>query len=202
MSTVLAHVHETTEGVATAEYTPPHPPRSETPEYAKAHRFLVYTKNKPCEVCGVTQRTLKNPKRNPFGATAVETHHFPIERSLADACDPAKVHEDFPQVYDRATLMAFVDSPANLKVLCSVHHRSPEHGIHHLLPQDFAVQRYLLDGYVIAGKPADAATIEATDERIMQADGLENPPVAPTRARTPRRASRARRAAKAKGVGA
>lgn len=173
MTPTLAHVHETHEGAATIELSPPHPPRVETPEYARAHKFLVYTKNAPCLRCGVTRRTLKNPAKNPMGAKALETHHFPIERSLMDACDPAKVHKDFPQVYDRATLAAFVDSPGNLIVLCDQHHRSLEHGIHHQLVQDWAVGPYLLDGYIIAATAQDATQAEAVDERIMQADGLE-----------------------------
>lgn len=165
---VLAHVHVTHESVATEELTPPHPPRVETPEYARAHRFLVHEKKAPCEICGVTIDTLGDPAHNPYGATAIETHHYPIERSLVDACDPVKVHRDFPQVYDRATLLAFVDTPANLKVLCSVCHRSPEHGIHHLLPQDWIIQRYLLDGYQVAATLADVATALAHDEQVEQ----------------------------------
>lgn len=167
-SATLSRVHETVEAVASVELTPPHPPRVETPEYAKAHKFLVSTMDKPCLRCGVTRRTLKNPKKNPYEATAIETHHYPIERSLMDACDPWKVHLDFPQVYDRASLAAFVDSPANLIVLCDVHHRSVEHGIHHQLVQDWAVAPYLLDGYIIAASPKDAATALASDEAIVQ----------------------------------
>ena len=179
-SPTLAHVHVTHDAVAALEETPPHPPREETPEYARAHHFLVYTKNSPCEICGVTRRTLGNPKRNPFGATAIETHHWPIERSLMDACDPRRVHKDFPQVYDMATLAAFVDSPANLIVLCDYHHRSAEAGIHHLLTQDFAVMKYLRAGYRVAARASDAQTALATDERIMQAVGLETTPAAST----------------------
>ena len=168
-SPTLSRVHETVEAVAAVEMTPPHPPRVETPEYARAHHFLIYTKGAPCQVCGVTLRTIKNPRRNPFKATAMETHHYPIERSLMDACDPRKVHADYPQVYDRATLAAFVDSPANLIPLCDVHHRSVEHGIHHLLPQDFAIQKYLLDAYVIAASAKDAAAVLAADESLVTA---------------------------------
>lgn len=171
-TSVLAHVHETSEAVATVEMTPPHPPRVETPAYRAAHSFLINRKNTPCHVCGVTKRTLKNPAKNPFGAGALETHHYPIERSLMDACDPRKVHQDFPQVHDRATLESFVDSIPNLLVLCDVHHRSVEHGIHHLLTQDFAVQRYLLDGYVVAAEVKDAAQVEAADERIEQREAM------------------------------
>lgn len=179
-SATLSHVHITAEDVAAITLTPPHDPRTETPEYERAHHFLIYTKNAPCEICGVTRRTLGNVKRNPFGATAMETHHWPIERSLMDACDPRRVHRDFPQVYDRATLAAFVDSPANLKVLCDQCHRSPEHGIHHLLPQDWIIQKYLYPRYIVAARASDAQTALAADEQIMQAVGLETTPVAST----------------------
>jgi len=165
-SDTLSHVHETTEAVATIEMTPPHPPRVETPEYKKAHSFLINRKNAPCHICGVTKRTLKNPAKNPMHATQMETHHYPIERSLVDACDPVRVHRDFPQVYDRASLMAFVDTPANLLVLCDVCHRSPEHGIHHLLVQDWVIQRYLMRGYIVAATAKDAAAVLATDRKI------------------------------------
>lgn len=163
----MAHVHETHEAIASIEMSPPHPPRTETPEYARAHHFLVYTKGAGCIRCGVTRRTLKNAAKNPYKATQIETHHYPVERSLMDACDPVKVHRDFPQVYDRATLAAFVDSPANLIVLCDVHHRSVERGIHHQLVQDWAIGPYLLDGYIIAATPADASAVEAADEALV-----------------------------------
>ncbi|MBF6588917.1 MAG: hypothetical protein IVW57_00115 [Ktedonobacterales bacterium] len=175
-SPTLAHVHETREDVAVISETPPHPPREETPEYAAAHHFLVYEKKAPCDVCGVTVDTLHDPQVNVWKATALETHHWPIERSFANACDPLKVHRDFPSVYNRVTLMQFVDSPANLKVLCSTHHRSVEHGIHHLLPAQFAVQKYLLDGYLIAATTRDATQVRARDDQIMQAAGMEPAP--------------------------
>lgn len=173
MSDILSHVHETVEAVASVEMTPPHPPREETPEYAKAHHFLIYVKKSPCDICGVTIDTLHDPVANPFGATALETHHYPIERSLMDACDPVKVHRDFPQVYDRASLATFVDSPANLKVLCSACHRSPEHGIHHLLTQDWIIQKYLYAGYIVAAPVALATQVLAADEQIEVHEGLE-----------------------------
>ena len=165
----ITQVHETVESVATLEMTPPHPPRVETPEYRKAHSFLINRKNKPCHVCGVTKRTLKNPAKNALGATQMETHHYPIERSLVDACDPVRVHADFPQVYDKASLLAFVDTPANLLVLCDVCHRSPEHGIHHLLVQDWVIQRYLYAGYQVAALKADAATVLTHDTQVVAA---------------------------------
>ncbi len=160
-------VHETTEAVSNVEMSPPHAPREDTPLYRKAHHFLIVEKDSPCEVCGVRNSTLGDAAQNPFHAQALESHHYPIERSLAAACDPKKVHQDYPSVYDQDTLMQFVDSPGNLKILCDVHHRSLEHGIHHLLPADFAVQKYLLDGYIVAARAQDAAKVEQVDEAIV-----------------------------------
>jgi hypothetical protein len=167
-SSALAHVHETVESVASVEMTPPHEPRTETPAYARAHQFLVHEKKAPCHICGVSIDTLGEAAKNPYGATALETHHYPIERSLANACDPVKVHRDFPQVYDQATLAAFVDSPANLLVLCDQCHRSPGHGIHHLLPQDFIVQKYLYTGYRVAARTKDAPADLVLDEALIK----------------------------------
>jgi hypothetical protein len=167
-SEILSHVHATSEGVATIEMTPPHPPREETPEYVRAHRHLVKTLDEPCAMCGVRNSTLHDPQHNPFGATTLETHHYPIERSLLDACDPAKVGVVFPQVKDKATLEAFVDSEHNLMVLCDIHHRHPLHGIHHLTPQDFFVQPFLLEGYQVVATQQDEAQVLAADEQLIK----------------------------------
>jgi hypothetical protein len=165
---VLSHVHATTEGVAAVEMTPPHPPREETPEYAKAHHHLAYNLDSPCAMCGVRNSTLKDPKENPFGATAIETHHYPIERSLLDACDPTKVGIVFPQVKDQVTLEAFVDTEHNLMVLCDIHHRHPLHGIHHLTPQDFFVQPFLWGGYQVVATKDTEAQVLAADEQLIE----------------------------------
>lgn len=171
MST-LDHVHETRESVASVEETPAHPPRVSTPAYKAAHEYLVDKQDKPCMACGVRNSTLNDLAQNPYHATQIETHHFPIERSLCDACNPDKVHKSFPQVINRETLEAFVDSPANLIVLCDKCHRSPERGIHHLLPQDWFILPFLYDGYEIAATPKDADQVEQADEKIEEAHGF------------------------------
>ncbi|MGH2480700.1 MAG: hypothetical protein ACRDHW_13680, partial [Ktedonobacteraceae bacterium] len=98
----------------------------------------------------------------------LETHHYPIERSLLDACDPKKVGIVFPQVKDQATLEAFVDSEHNLMVLCDIHHRHPLHGIHHLAPQDFFVQPFLLEGYEVVVTKDEETQAMAEDEKVVK----------------------------------
>lgn len=173
MSDTLSHVHETLEAVASVEMTPPHAPRVETEAYRKAHRYLIDVQDTPCKVCGVRKSTLGDPTQNKVGAKQMESHHYPIERSLMDACDPNKVHKQFPQVIDRETLEAFVDSAVNLVILCDVHHRSVTFGIHHLLTQDFAILPFLYDGYIVSAPQAQAAQAMAVDNQIEQQEGLE-----------------------------
>lgn len=164
----IEHVHETSLEVETIELTPPHQERRETEAYRKSHHFLVVEKDSPCEICGVRNSTLADPQQNPYKATALETHHFPVEWSLAGAVDPRKLHEKFPQVFDQATLETFIDSPANLKILCSTHHRSLKYGIHHLLAQDFAILPYLRDGYLLVTDQAHAGVDQAHDEELLK----------------------------------
>lgn len=166
----ISQVHLTPIDVSTIELTPPHPPRVETPEYVKSHDHLVIQLDTPCKICGVRNSTLKVAAQNPFNAQALETHHYPIERSLVDACDPKRVAVVFPQVSDRDSLNTFVDSEANLLVLCDVHHRSIQYGIHHLTVQDFFIEQFLYAGYQVVATQQDATQVEAQDAKVVAAD--------------------------------
>jgi hypothetical protein len=171
--TTLVHCHATSEQCATYELTPPHPPRVETAAYRAAHKRLTEVLDAPCIVCGVRKSTLHDASLNKFGASAIETHHWPIERSLIDACDPVKVGEKFSEVTDHASLLLFVDSERNLMVLCDVHHRSLEQGIHHLLCQDFAILPYLFDGYQVVASVKDRDMAIQHNDQIEKEHGME-----------------------------
>jgi hypothetical protein len=164
----ISRVHATTFGVAEIEMTPPHPPREDTPIYARTHHHLVQTLDTPCAICGVRNSTLDTKRENPFNAQAIETHHYPIERSLLNACDPRKVHVIFPQVKDYDSLEAFIDSEENMMVLCDIHHRHPHYGIHHILAQDFFIQPFLMGGYQVVAEPEEAEKVMKANERVLQ----------------------------------
>ncbi len=167
-TTTLQHVHATVFGIAEVEMTPPHPPREDTPLYMRTHHRLVVTLDTPCAICGVRHSTLSNPKENPFHAQAVETHHYPVERSLLNACDPRKLRVIFPQVKDRESMEAFIDSEENLMVLCDIHHRHPHYGIHHILAQDFFVQPFLFSGYQVVAELEDAKKVMIANEKVIR----------------------------------
>lgn len=154
------------------EFYPPHPPRVDTAEYRHTHHQLINVEDRPCADCGVRRTTLADPAANPYGAKQMETHHYPLQREFGDAYDPAKVGQDFPQVTDRHTLKAFIDSEANMLVLCDVCHRSPHRGIHHINASLQAAKRYLFTGYVFADTTANEAADEATDAQLTAG---ENP---------------------------
>lgn len=172
----VSKVHVTAESVVVYEMTPPHLPRTQTPMYVKSHKYLVETQDKPCVVCGVRNSTLSDAAQNKFGASTLETHHYPVERSLLEACDPNKVHLAFPEVIDQETLEAFVDSPRNLIVLCDVHHRSVQQGIHHLLVQDYAILPFLYDNYQIVASANTKAQTQENDDEVERSNGEENSP--------------------------
>ena len=63
-----------------------------------------------------------------------ELHHSHIEFSEINATDPAKVEQALGLHFESdEDFQAFVESPANLEVLCSAHHRT-RFGIH-VLPE-------------------------------------------------------------------
>lgn len=172
MGTEAVHVIADEETKGLLEYYPPHPPRADTAEYRATHMLLVYTLDQPCRDCGVRRSTLTDPVNNPLGAKQLETHHWPLQREFADAIDAAKVHREFPEVTDRHSLDMFIDSPKNMLVLCDVDHRSPERGIHHINESLEAVKRFLLDGYVLAGRITTEAAVMALDTKVTAG---ENP---------------------------
>ena len=174
--TQTAPVDETAHGQAVPvasgedEIIPGHPDRFTTEEYRQTRRLLIVVLDTPCEICGVRNSTLSDPDQNPHGSKSVETHHYPIQRELADACDYRKVARDYGKyVVDQTSFLKFVDSPANMKCICSHCHRNEQVGIHHATAGDWIIQRYLLDGYVLVDKAANAATDIAIDNAIVNA---------------------------------
>jgi hypothetical protein len=157
MSTELPHI--THESLHAEVVTPGHDPRVETPEYRHAHHQLVVVLDKPCQICGITHSQ----------GGSMETHRSPIERSYMNACDWRKVHNDYPQVVSPETLEQFVDSAANLMVLCHQHHVSYS-GIHHTDHPTWVIQKCLLDGNELLVRPgeeqADIQHDEAVDHLI------------------------------------
>lgn len=131
---------------------PDHDPRRASAEYTRVHHHLVVELDEPCWICGVRRSTLGDFEANHRGATQIETHHFRVEWALANAVDPEKLLQDFPEMgsADDAHLRQWLDSESNMLVLCDVCHRHPHYGIHSISYPAWVVQRELRDGYDLA----------------------------------------------------
>lgn len=72
----------------------------------------------------------------------LELHHAHIEFSLQNGVDLKWLEVDYPGVSDPDSVGAWVESAANLEVLCVRHHRALD-GVHTLAASDFEAQRYV-----------------------------------------------------------
>jgi hypothetical protein len=176
---------------------PPHAARTESAAYVAVHHDLVHVRKLPCMVCGVSVDTIHDPAHNPFGATALETHHHMVEWALSNAIDVEKFnvrivrmlharnHRD-PKYQDpsnpanarrftRQEMIDWIDhDPDNLWVLCDVHHRHRDVGIHMVTGPIWGAQDLLLQQYQLGVQAARARGAKAVDgehpEELPHAD--------------------------------
>lgn len=128
-----------------AVWYPAHAPRSESPEYAAKHHQLVVVEDQPCFICGVRNSTLTDPEQNPHGAKEMETHHRWVEWSLINATDPEKLAAQFGPQEDWSSFLDHDEE--NLLVLCDVHHRHKEAGIHEMSYPIWVAQKFVKDDF-------------------------------------------------------
>lgn len=144
-----------------AVYYPPHAPRTETAAYRAIHKHLVVDLDLACIACGVRNSTILNPTYNKVGAKAIETHHHVVEWALTNYIDLAKFNErivahfratqphdaKYDHDFTQQEMVDWIDhDPANLWVVCDVHHRHSLVGIHAVTFPIWAPQDLLLDG--------------------------------------------------------
>jgi len=123
---------------------PEHDPRKASSEYRRTHKHLVVTLDTPCWICGT---------RHSQGG-AMETHHSELEWAAEKAFEDdgqmlAKLVADFNAKIAASTpnaLREFLDSEGNMLVLCSLHHRGPQTGIHSITYPVWKLQRYQHQG--------------------------------------------------------
>lgn len=209
--TDVAQVHEVKDQLHANALYPGHPPRRNTPEYNKTHQQMCIEQDTPCLICRVRHSTLADPKANYMRAKFMETHHLIVQDSLADGCSVGAIlqflrditdqqplavliRDLMKDVHDHESLMAFVDSPQNMLVLCDKCHIGPE-GIHNTSWNYFIFRAFAIPGwrlFDLDGKPADAAQLVSYDQHLQEleaareaaegeiapsADGAIHPPV-------------------------
>lgn len=174
---LMTAAHEQSEKLVQDVFYPEHAKRTETSEYKAIHHQMVVVEDQGCLSCGVRNSIVKDPVRasdpklNPYGAKAVETHHHVIEWALAKAIDLGKFndrivrhirmkpHHDpvYDQDFTQDQMEAWIDHHRdNLWPICDVHHRHKFGGIHAITYPIWGPMDLIRDGYVYT--PLDEKT--------------------------------------------
>lgn len=148
---IAQDVHEISKKMVEDYFVPGHDPRSNSDVYNATHKKMCITEDMPCYICGVKNSTLSDPAQNLHGSKQLETHHFNLEWSLANAADwdvLKAMHPDFTDwakvvPADPSTYKYFVDSEYNMMVLCDIHHRATYRGIHAIEYPVWSAQKYM-----------------------------------------------------------
>lgn len=137
--------HELKESIDIDIFYPNHPPRTESALFARTRHHVIDVLDTACWVCGSKEKR--------------ELHHWIIEWAYADGVDWERMREFYPD-FDWTTFKEpgdFVDSAYNMLVLCEVHHRHKNHGIHMMPWPIFIMQRYKRDDFIMFVEDVDTS---------------------------------------------
>lgn len=146
---------------------PPHGPRNSDPHYKvfeAAKHHLVHVLGVGCWIGGATLAQIQAglaAGHRCTGATQLEAHHAVAEFAGLNEIDWQKVAKDFPQVgiHSDEDFLNFAESEGGLTIICDVHHRHPNHGIHMVTYPAWLLDRYARDEweFLPEGKDGHAA---------------------------------------------
>jgi hypothetical protein len=144
-------IHEEKETLVIDVMLPGHEPRVTTSLFVHSKRALEEREGARCFICA----------RTSLEAGPLESHHHPIERSLANLVDWDRFKSDcvrglwgpYAQAFDWTGFdpigdpYKFVDDQTvNGLLLCADHHRGKDEGIHATVYPFFIIQRYAKEG--------------------------------------------------------
>ena len=125
------------------EHYPAHGTRESDPHYRDFHEFQRRAKSDPeLYQCAVgkargdfSECTLDKP---------LEVHHSHVEWALQNLViiDPSMLERQYPGVTDPSQVGAWIESEANLMMLCQFHHRG-HGGAHVASASDWEAQKYV-----------------------------------------------------------
>lgn len=132
---------------------PPHAPREEDPHYRVFHHAqhrLIHELGVGCWIGGATLAQIHAglpPGHRCAGAKQLEAHHSIAEFSGLPETDWRKVAADFPQagIHSEEDWLNYAESEGGLMILCDVHHRSANRGIHSVTYPAWLLDRYAKD---------------------------------------------------------
>lgn len=120
---------------------PAHAPRKDDPHYAdfqawkrQQRRLGRYRCAWAALVDDDSDCDLKHP---------LEAHHGHIEFAMLNGVSFKRLEHVYPGISDPAKVGAWIDSDANLMLLCAKHHRGAGTGVHHLSAADYEASHYV-----------------------------------------------------------
>ena len=117
---IIPNEHEFKENIVIDIYYPDHSDRSTSNLFLRTKHHLVDVLDTPCWICSTKENR--------------EVHHYHVEWAFSDAVDwdiMKVVHPTFD--WSKFKIAEdFVDSEFNMMILCQLHHRGKDAGIHYL----------------------------------------------------------------------
>lgn len=144
--------HEEKETLSVDVIIPGHAPRVTTKLFTESKKALLERDGARCWICGRTAEESGHP---------LESHHHPIERSLAEMIDWDRFKADCIaglwgeparnfnwDKFDPTDPYTFVDDQTvNGRILCKAHHTGKDEGIHDMPYPLWICQKYGREGY-------------------------------------------------------
>lgn len=139
MADVAAHEQRMTHGYVVR--FPEHPARTSDPHYIDFEHLRATWQADPAK-----WRCAVGAARNDFSECdsehPLELHHSHVEFALQNGIDLKWLEAAYPGISDPTQLGAWVESAANLMVLCRFHHRG-DGGAHVASASDYEAERFV-----------------------------------------------------------
>lgn len=120
---------------------PEHGPRESDPHYADFHAYKALRRKNGTYVCDFAVEHRAGDTSECDLTVPLECHHRVIEFATMNAVDLALLEHDYPGV-SSMSVGAWVESAANLMLLCAVHHRGGD-GVHTASFADYGATFYI-----------------------------------------------------------
>lgn len=143
---VAAHAQRVTRSYVVAY--PDHEPREGDPHYVDFRAWKDARRGTPAWRCAWAVQAGDDGQCD--AEAPLEAHHAHIEFALLNAVSFAALEHAYPGISDPAAVGAWIESDANLVLLCRRHHVGLGAGVHDLDSAMFEASHYLRPGTVSA----------------------------------------------------
>ncbi len=129
---------------------PAHAPRSDDPHHADFEEWKRRRRDSGTYWCDFARDHRGGDETECDRDHPLEAHHKVVELAMLNEIDLTLLEKDFPGI-SMQEIGAWIDSDANLTLLCRSHHRGPG-GVHTASASDFGSEYYVRDLITGAGR--------------------------------------------------